>query len=173
VLGVARSTMMYQRKGRDEDALRHDIIRHAKMYGQYGYRKIAQYRKDSPMIRKRSNAPNHVWAIDFVQDKLINNRPYKMLTLVDEYTLQALAVNVGTKLGSVELLETLYPLIIKHRKPEHIRSDNGPEFVSELIRCWLQRVGIEPIHIYSGSPCENGHNERFNGTLRNEMLNIN
>jgi len=58
-------------------------------------------------------------------------------------------------------------------KPEFIRSDNGPEFVSDLFQSWLKRVGVEPIHIYPGSPWENGYNERFNGTLRNEILNAN
>jgi len=95
-----------------------------------------------------------------------------MLSVMDEYTRQALKVLVGTKFGSVEVLEALYTLIIKHVKPEHTRSDNGPKFMSELSRSWLKRVGIEPIHIYPGSPWENGYNERLNGTLRNEILNI-
>ena len=96
-----------------------------------------------------------------------------MLTVMDEDTRQALAVHVGTKLGSAEALEALYPLISQHGKPEHIRSDNGPEFVSEVFQTWLKRVGIAPIHIDPGSPWENGYNERFNGTLRNEILNAN
>ena len=96
-----------------------------------------------------------------------------MLTAMDEYTRKALSVHVGNKLGSAEVLEALYPLIIQHGKPEFIRSDNGPEFVSDLFQSWLKRVGVEPIHIYPGSPWENGYNERFNGTLRNEILNAN
>lgn len=131
------------------------------------------YHKDASVIRLRPKYPNHIWAIDFVHDKLSNGRPYKILTVMDEYTRQAFTVHVGTKLGSAEVLEALYPLIIKHGKPEHIRSDNGPEFVSETFQTWLKRVGIEPIHIYPGSPWENGYNERFNGTLRNEILNAN
>jgi len=141
--------MTYQSKDRDEDALRHDIIRLAKMYGRYGYRKIAQllrisgwkvnhkkveriwreeglqlperhkrkrrlYHKDSSIIRMRPNGPNHVWAVDFVHDKLSNNRPYKMLTVVDEYTRQALAVHVAHKMSAADVLEALYPLIITH-----------------------------------------------------------
>lgn len=129
------------------------------------------YHKDASVIRLRPKYPNHIWAIDFVHDKLSNGRPYKMLTVVDEYTRQALVVHVGTKLGSAEVLEALYPPILQHGKPEFIRSDNGPEFVSETFQIWLKRVGIEPIHIYPGSPWENGYNERFNGTLRNEVLN--
>lgn len=84
------------------------------------------YHKDSSVIRLRPKYQNHIWAIDFVHDKLSNGRPYKMLTVIDEYTRQALAVHVGTKLGSVEVLEALYPLIIEHGKPEHIRSVMDP-----------------------------------------------
>lgn len=129
------------------------------------------YHKDASVIRLRPKYPNDIWAIDFVHDKLSNGRPYKMLEVMGEYTRQALTVHVRTKLGSAEVLEALYPLIIKHGKPEYIRSDNGPEFVSKTFQKWLKRVGIEPIHIYPGSTLENGYNERFNGTLRNEILN--
>ena len=167
VLGVARSTMAYQTKERDDDALRHEIIRLAKMYGRYGYRKIAQllhisgwkinhkkveriwreeglqlperhkrkrrlYHKDSSIIGMRPNVPNHVWAIDFVHDKLSNNRPYKMLTVVDEYTRQAPAVPVANKMSATDALEALYPLLIRHGKPHYIRSENGPEFTDDV-----------------------------------------
>lgn len=192
VTGISRSTMRYQGVPRDDDALRLDLIRLAKQYGRYGYRMIAGlwreeglqlparhkkrkriYHKDASVTRLRPKYPNHIWAIDVVHDKLSNGRPYKMLTVMDEYTRQAFTVQIGTKLGSAEVLVALYPLIIKHGKPKHIRSDNGPEFVSETFQTWLKRVGIEPIHIYPGSPWENGYNERFNGTLRNEILNAN
>ena len=94
-----------------------------------------------------------------------------MLTVLDEYTRQALCVAVNQKMGSAEVLEALYPLIIETGKPEYIRSDNGPEFVAAALQEWLIRVGIKPIQIYPGSPWENGYNERFNGTLRQEVLN--
>lgn len=94
--------------------------------------------------------------------------------LTDPSNRAALAFHDAIKQAKWDgVLEALYPLIIKHGKPEHIRSDNGPEFVSETFQTWLKRVGIEPIHIYPGSPWENGYNERFNGTLRNEILNAN
>ena len=67
-------------------------------------------------------------------------------------------------------LEALYPLLLRHGIPEHIRSDNGPEFVAQAMQDWLARVGIKPIRIYPGSPWENGYNEPFNGTLRHEVL---
>ncbi len=129
------------------------------------------YHKDTSIIRLRPQFPNHVWSVDFVHDKLSNGRSYKMLTVLDEYTRQALCVAVNTKMGSTEVLEALYPLLLRHGKPEYIRSDNGPEFVAASLQEWLMKVGIKPIQIYPGSPWENGYNERFNGTLRHEVLN--
>ena len=129
------------------------------------------YHKDSSIIRLRPTHPNHVWAIDFVHDKLDNGRSYKMLTVLDEYTRQALAVTVRTRMRADDVLEALYPLLLRHGTPEYIRSDNGPEFIAQAMQDWLARVGIKPIRIYPGSPWENGYNERFNGTLRREGLN--
>lgn len=129
------------------------------------------YHKDSSIIRLRPTHPNHVWAIDFVHDKLDNGRGYKMLTVLDEYTRQALAVTVRTRMRADDVLEALYPLLLRHGTPEYIRSDNGPEFIAQAMQDWLARVGIKPIRIYPGSPWENGYNERFNGTLRREVLN--
>ena len=94
-----------------------------------------------------------------------------MLTVLDEYTRQALAVAVRTRMGTDDVLEALYPLLLRHGIPEHIRSDNGPEFVAQTMQDWLARVGIKPIRLCPGSPWENGYNERFNGTLRHEVLN--
>ena len=93
-----------------------------------------------------------------------------MLTVVDEYTRQALAVHVAHKMSAADVLAALYPLLITHGRPYYIRSDNGPEFTAEVFQKWLAKVGIKPIRIYPGSPWENGYNERFNGTLRREIL---
>jgi transposase InsO family protein len=94
-----------------------------------------------------------------------------MLTVLDEYTRQGLCVAVRFTMGSADVLEALYPLLLEYGTPEYIRSDNGPEFIAAAFQEWLTRVGIKPIRIYPGSPWENGYNERFNGTLRNEVLN--
>ena len=129
------------------------------------------YHKDSSVIRLRPTHANHVWAIDFVHDKLSNGRSYKMLTVLDEYTRQALCVEVKDKMNSDDVLEVMHRLLLKYGKPEFIRSDNGGEFVAEHLQEWLRKVGVTPIQIYPGSPWENGYNERFNGTLRREVLN--
>ena len=73
-------------------------------------------------------------------------------------------------MSAADVLEALYPLLITHGTPYYIRSDNGPEFKVEVFQKWLTKVGIKPIRIYTGSPWENGYNERVNGTLRREIL---
>lgn len=205
-IGVARSTQQYKSKPQCDDDLRLALIRLAKQYGRYGYRKVGEllrvegwranhkkverlwreeglqlparhkkrkrlYHHAASVIRLGPKYPNHIWAIDFVHDKLSNGRPYKMLTVLDEYTRQALCVSVAVKMSSADVLEALYPLLLQRGRPEYIRSDNGPEFVAAPFQDWLRRVGIQPIRIYPGSPWENGYNERFNGTLRHELLN--
>lgn len=123
------------------------------------------------MIRLRARYPNHIWAVDFVHDRLSNGQPYKMLTVLDEYTREALTVKVAIKIGSAEVLEALCPIFLERGTPTYIRSDNGPEFLAAPLRDWLRHIGIMPIRIYPGSPWEKGYNERFNGTLRREVLN--
>jgi len=82
------------------------------------------YHKDSSIIRLRPTHPNHVWSIDLVHDKLSNGRRYKMLTVLDEFTRPALAVEVGTRMTADDVLEILYRLFLQHGKPEYVRSDN-------------------------------------------------
>ena len=158
-VGVARSTQQYKSKLQNDDDLRLALIRLAKQYGRYGYRKIGEllaaegwrvnhkkierlwreeglqlparhkkrkrlYHHDASVIRLRPKYPNHIWAIDFVHDKLSNGRPYKMLTVLDEYTREALCVTVAAKMGAADVLEALYPLLLRRGKPDYIRSDN-------------------------------------------------
>jgi putative transposase len=94
-----------------------------------------------------------------------------MLTALDKYTREALCVAVRSKMTANDVLDALHPVLMKHGKSEFIHSDNGPEFVALHFQDWLKRVGIQQLLIYPGSPWENGYNERFNGTLRREVLN--
>ena len=75
-----------------------------------------------------------------------------MLTVLDEYTCQALAVAVRTRMGAEDVLEALYPLLLRHGAPEYIRSDNGSVFGAQAMQDWPVRVGIKPIRIYPGHP---------------------
>lgn len=94
-----------------------------------------------------------------------------MLTVVDEYTRECLAIDVARRLTSEDVLERLAWLFVIRGVPEHIRSDNGSEFTAMVVRTWLHKVGVQTLYIEPGSPWENGYIESFNGKLRDELLN--
>ena len=121
-------------------------------------------------LRLRPERPNHVWAYDFVQDRTRDGKVLRMLTIVDEFTRECLAIRVERRLGSDEVLEVLAELFVRHGAPEHVRSDNGPEFAATVVREWLGRLGVGTLFIEPGSPWENGYCESFNGKLRDELL---
>ena len=125
---------------------------------------------DGSCVRLRPTHRNHVWSYDFVADRTADGRPIRMLTIVDEFTRECLAIDVAKKLTSEDVLERLSDLFIRRGVPEHIRSDNGSEFTAKCVREWLGRVGVKTLYIEPGSPWENGYVESFNGKLRDELL---
>jgi putative transposase len=126
---------------------------------------------DGACVRLRPQRPNHVWSYDFVSAATHDGRSVRMLTLIDEYTRESLAIRVERRLRSLDVIETLADVMLVHGRPEHIRSDNGPEFVATVVRKWLERLGTQPLYIEPGSPWENGYCESFNSKLRDECLN--
>ena len=126
---------------------------------------------DGSCIRLRPERANHVWAYDFVFDRTHDGRALKMLTVVDEYTRECLAIEVGRSLTAHDVVRVLASLMVQRGVPEHLRSDNGPEFVAKAVRRWLERLGVGTLFIEPGSPWENGYIESFNGKLRDELLN--
>jgi transposase InsO family protein len=94
-----------------------------------------------------------------------------MLTVIDEFTRQCLAIVTARKLKCDDVLHCLTELFAIHGPPEHIRSDNGSEFTAKEVRRWLGRLGVQTLFIEPGSPRENGYNESFNSKLRDELLN--
>jgi putative transposase len=126
---------------------------------------------DGSCVRLRPERPNHVWAYDFVADRTHAGRAFRMLTVIDEYTRECLAIVVGRRINSHDVLHTLADLFIRRGIPEHIRSDNGPEFCARAVREGLGRLGVGTLFIEPGSPWENGYIESFNGKLRDELLN--
>jgi transposase InsO family protein len=125
---------------------------------------------DGSCIRKRAERRNHVWSYDFVFDRTHDGRPLRMLTLVDEYTRECLAIDVGRRLDSEDVLDRLEKLFVSRGTPEFIRSDNGSEFTAKAVRDWLESVGVDTLFITPASPWENGYIESFNGKLRDEFL---
>lgn len=127
---------------------------------------------DGSCVRLRPQHRNHVWAYDFVQDRTRDNRKFRMLTVIDEYTRECLAIRVARRLNSQDVLDVLGELMVARGVPDHIRSDNGSEFRAKAVRKWLSRVGAKTLYIEPGSPWENGYNESFNGKLRDECLKV-
>jgi transposase InsO family protein len=125
---------------------------------------------DGSCIRRRAERRDHVWTYDFVFERTHDGRPLRMLTLVDEYTRECLAIDVERRLDSENVLERLEALFVSRGTPEFIRSDNGSEFTAKAVREWLERVNVKTLYIAPGSPWENGYIESYNGKLRDELL---
>ena len=126
---------------------------------------------DGSCIRLRPERKDHVWSYDFVTARTADGRAFRMLTIIDEYTRECLAILVERRLTYEDVIDQLFNLFILRGIPEHIRSDNGPEFTAKAIRKWLERLGVKTLFIEPGSPWENGYIESFNGKLRDELLN--
>jgi putative transposase len=116
--------------------------------------------------------PNHVWTYDFVFDRCANGQQIKLLTVVDEYTRECLALEVATSIKSRAVIEVLSRLVAERGAPTGLRSDNGREFVATRVKEWLNKRGVETLYIEPGSPWQNAKGESFNGRLRDECLNV-
>ena len=125
---------------------------------------------DGSCVRKRPEYPNHVWSYDFVHDRTHDGKPFKILNIVDEYTKESLASYTKRKIKSQDVILVLAELFLQKGIPEHIRSDNGPEFVAKKLVKWLKHLEVGPLFIQPGSPWENGYCESFNGKMRYEFL---
>ena len=126
---------------------------------------------DGSCIRLRPEHKDHVWSYDFMIARTADGRPFKILTILDEYTSECLAILVERRITSEDVIDQLFNLFIFRGIPEHIRSDNGPEFTAREVRKWLAGLGVKTLFIEPGSPWENGYIESFNGKLRDELLN--
>lgn len=115
---------------------------------------------------------NQVWAYDFVFDACANGQQLKCLTVIDEFTRECLAIDVAGSIRSGRVIEVLSKLVSVHGAPKHLRSDNGPEFVSRAVLRWLSQSNIDTACIDPGKPWQNGSNESFNGKFRDECLSM-
>jgi putative transposase len=126
---------------------------------------------DGSCIRLRPEHKDHVWSYDFVMARTGDGRAFRILAILDEFTRECLAMMVSRHITFQDVIDQLFQLFILRGIPEHIRSDNGPEFTAREIRRWLTRIGVKTLFIERGSPWENGYIESFNGKLRDELLN--
>ena len=100
-----------------------------------------------------------------------DGKAFRILTILDEFTRECLAILVNRRISSQDVIDQLFHLFVFRGIPEHIRSDNSPEFTAKAIREWLNHLGVKTLFIEPGSPWENGYIESFNGKLRDELLN--
>ena len=126
---------------------------------------------DGSCISLRPEHKDHVWSYDFVMARTYDGRAFRILNIIDEYTRECLVMLVRRRITSQDVIDQLYELFLFRGVPEHIRSDNGPEFTAKVIRKWLNSLGVKTLFIELGSPWENGYIESFNGKLRDELLN--
>jgi putative transposase len=202
LVAIHRATFHYTAHPSDDTALLTQIQELATRHPRYGYRRISvlvnrtekvnqkrvrrlwqrhrlQVRR---VVRKRTQRlrpervqaayPGHIWAYDFVEDALADGTPLRILTVIDEFTREGLAVNVAVTTSAERVIGVLTALIAQHGAPAHLRSDNGAEFVATMVQAWLAQHSVQTLYIEPGKPWQNGKDERFNGTVRDECLNL-
>lgn len=125
---------------------------------------------NAPWNRPASR-PNHIWSYDFVSARTRRGGVIRILNVVDEFTRVSLGSLVAHSIGAHEVRRHLERLMSRHGKPQFVRSDNGREFIAATVVDWLCGAGITPVFIEKGSPQQNPYVERFNGTMRDELLN--
>jgi putative transposase len=202
LLRLHRSTFLYAAHPRDDSPLVARMQTLAAHNPRYGYRRIdallnqtehvnhkrvkrlwRKHRLQVPrVVRKRLRRerparlqaayPGHIWAYDFVEDALLDGRKLYILTVMDEFTREGLALDVALTTSAERVIGVVTALIAQHGAPGNLRSDNGAEFVATAVQLWLAECGVETLYIEPGKPWQNGKEERFNGTVRDECLNL-
>jgi len=116
--------------------------------------------------------PRHVFTYDFMQDQTADGRRLKILTVVDEFTRESIAIRVERRMPAAIVIEVLREAFRRYGAPEFLRSDNGPEFIAEAVQSWLVSQGTKTHYIDPASPWQNAFGESFNDKLRQECLNL-
>ena len=119
----------------------------------------------------QATSPYHVWTYDFLFDRTREGRSVKILTIVDEFSKEALAIRVGRSLPAAAVVETIQGLFRSHGTPRYLRSDNGPEFIARRMQLFLSTQQVQTKYIAPGCPWQNAYGESFNEKLRTECLN--
>lgn len=170
--GYRRMTVLLQWEGWRVNHTR--VERLGRREGLKGPRRQPKRRRfwltDGSWVRLRPQRPNHVWSYDFLADRTAEGRAYRMLTVLNEYTRESLAIVVGRRLGAEDVQACLTELFLRRGLPAYLRSDNGAEFKGVVVKDWVTRLGVGPLFIEPGSPWENGYIESFHGKLRDELL---
>ena len=169
--GYRRITALLRREGEEINAKRvHRVWKAEGLSLPQRRPKRRQYGPKGEVLRK-AEYPQHVWSYDILEDRTERGSRLRILTVLDEYTRESLAIGVGRSVSAQRVVEELKGLFASRGIPEHIRSDNGPEFVAKAVQNWLEESRCGTLYIEPGSPWENTYIESFNGKLRDECLN--
>lgn len=131
-------------------------------------RRAAMHRRE----RFRPTAPNQVWGLDFVADQLADGRRFRALTVLDLFTRESLAIEVGQRLRGEDVVGALNQIRQKRGTPKLLFCDNGSEFTSQIMDLWAYHSQVQIDFSRPGKPTDNAHVESFNGTLRSECLDV-
>lgn len=113
---------------------------------------------------------NEVWSMDFMRDSYEDGRAFRVLNVIDDYNRECLVIENGISMPSLRVTRILERLGEEVGYPKYIRTDNGPEFISEDYKSWCKSKGITPIYAAPGAPTENAYIERFNRLFREDIL---
>ena len=169
--GYRRITALMRREGFEVNAKRVARIRREEGIKVSKKQRRMKRLGISTAERQRAESPGQVWSWDFVTDQTENGSCFRILTLLDEYTRQCLAIHPASSIRAVDVITVVEAAIARYGSPEHLRSDNGPEFIATCMQDWLKAQEIKTLYITPGSPWENGHIESFHDKLRDECLN--
>lgn len=153
---------------------------HKRIYRVYTDMKLNIRRRSKKRLPDRvklplsiTTAPNQVWSIDFMSDKLVDGRKVRLFNVIDDFNRESLAIEVDTSLPAMRVIRVLDRLIAERGCPANIRCDNGPEFISHKLEQWCsdEKRRINLLYIQPGKPMQNAYIERKNGSFRRELLN--
>jgi putative transposase len=169
--GYRRITALLQREGLKVNKKRVHRIWKSEGLSLPQRRPRRRKRGDTGGIVNKAEYPNHVWSYDFVEDRTERGAKLRILVIIDEYTRECLALRVERSIPASVVIEVLEWLFLTRGVPKYVRSDNGPEFISNAVCQWLKQAGCSTLFIEPGSPWENGYIESFNDKFRDECLN--
>ena len=171
-LGYRKVTAIL-RDGHGETINPKRVARLRRRDGLLASRKDTKRRRIKPQVRVRrvAKSRDEVWSYDFIQDSLADGSTVRILSVIDEYSRECVMLRAARSFPSRPVIDCLEELMVTTgRKPEWLRSDNGPEFVAGQVQGWLKSAGVGSAYITPGSPWENGHVESFHASLRAEFL---
>lgn len=163
----------YHRLRNGGEKWNHKRVRRVYRAMKLNVRRKAKYRLPKRVKQPLSiaNRPNQVWSIDFMSDNLKDGRKFRLFNVIDDFNRESVAIEVDTSLPSLRVQRVLEKLIVQRGKPQNIRCDNGPEFISHTLQRWCEQKQISLQYIQPGKPTQNAYIERKNGSIRRELLN--